>query len=472
MLSSPQLCSSSLDVEISRQPQAFKSGPSPNLNISEHFGDFLYRGLPCVWDGTRYVVFSPYALKIARVPPAALHLDETTRRLERERFFGQPARPSQSARTARFGLIVTTGCNLRCKYCYVVPEAKPRMMSPQCAIGIIRERIKPNTEKVSLSFFGGEATLNMPVLKAAVEYVKSLGIPYQFLINTNGTAPDEDLDYMISNNFIFIVSSDGPPGVTDFQRPMTNKSGVSTSVERTIGRLAAAGSLFQVRPTVTAKSVSYLSEGIKYWSDLGVRFVHVEPVGSSKNSKLFELSCSDPNDYVSAITSALDEAERQRIWIISSAYMNLLTPSTYFCTLVAGEKEMYTPDGAISACYKVQEKDHSVADFIVGEYDASTDEFIRNDRRANHLRQLEVRSDGPCVTCHARYICAGGCPFRNLVETGNMLGVDPWSCFVKKALVHDAILRIARGLEEGRVPVVLGQSVFEHLVAESYISRR
>jgi len=312
----------------------------------------------------------------------------------------------------------------------------------------------------------------MPTLRAAVEYVKRLGIPYQFLINTNGTAPDEDLDYLISNNFIFIVSSDGPTAVTDFQRPMVNKSGVSNSVERTIKRLVTSGSLFQVRGTVTAKSVSYLSEGIKYWGDCGVRFVHIEPIGSSKNSKLFELACPDPNDYVSTITAALDEAETRSMWIISSPYMNLLTPSTYFCTLVAGEKEMYTPDGAISACYKVQEKDHFVADFIVGEYDASTDKFIRNDGRANHLKQLEVRSDGPCATCHARYICAGGCPFRNLVETGNMLGVDPWSCFVKKALVHDAILRIARGLEEGRVPVVFGQSVFEHLVAESYISRR
>lgn len=170
--------------------------------------DFLWYGLPCVWNADKYIVFSPYALKIARILPDALGLPETKQRLEQGGFFGQPARPPDSTSTVRFGLILTTGCNLRCKYCYVVPEAKPRMMSPECALRIIREKVKLDTEKISLSFFGGEATLNMPALKAAVEYVKGLGIPYQFLINTNGTAPDEDLDYLISNNFIFIVSSD------------------------------------------------------------------------------------------------------------------------------------------------------------------------------------------------------------------------------------------------------------------------
>jgi len=129
---------------------------------------------------------------------------------------------------------------------------------------------------------------------------------------------------------------------------------------------------------------------------------------------------------------------------------------------------MYTPDGAISACYKVQEKDHPVADFIVGEYDATTDRFIKDEGRATHLKNLEVRADGPCLTCHARYICAGGCPFRNLVETGNMQGIDAWSCSVKKALVHDAILRIDKGLQESRVSVVFGQSVFERSAAERF----
>jgi len=310
----------------SKDPDGIQSG----LQTLETHHDFLWHGLPCVWNGDKYIVFSPYALKVARIQSDALDLPETKRHLEQQGFLAQPARPPDSTTTARFGLILTTGCNLRCKYCYVVPEAKPRMMSSEYALRIIKEKVKPDTDTISLSFFGGEATLNMPALKAAVEYVKGLGIPYHFLINTNGTAPDEDLDYLLSNNFIFIVSSDGPPAVTDLQRPRANKSGVSNSVERTIRCLVAAEALFQVRPTVTARSVSYLSEGINYWGDLGASFIHIEPVGSSKNSKLFELSCPDPNDYVYAITDALDEAERLSMWIISSPYMNLLTPSTYF----------------------------------------------------------------------------------------------------------------------------------------------
>jgi hypothetical protein len=49
-----------------------------------------------------------------------------------------------------------------------------------------------------------------------------------------------------------------------------------------------------------------------------------------------------------------------------------------------------------------------------------------------------------------------------------MLGIDSWSCYVKKALVHDAIIRIDVGIERDQIPVVFGESVFESLVAKSF----
>lgn len=170
--------------------------------------------------------------------------------------------------------------------------------------------------------------------------------------------------------------------------------------------------------------------------------------------------------------SAVDEAEKLGIYIINSAYMNLMTPSTYFCTMIAGEKELYTPDGAISMCYRAQTKKSRAQEFISGMYDAVTDRFQRDMNRDTPLNRLEVNDEKPCSDCPARYICAGGCPYRNEEETGNFLGIDEWMCYVKRALVHDAIMRIDNSINTGNIPVILGQAVFENLVAENPIIGR
>lgn len=147
--------------------------------------------------------------------------------------------------------------------------------------------------------------------------------------------------------------------------------------------------------------------------------------------------------------------------------MNLLTPSTYFCTLIAGEKELYTPDGAISVCYRVQERDHLRQEFVIGEYNEASDRFLRYENRINCLKNIEASEQMECSICHAKYICAGGCPFRNWTVTGDISGIDKWMCFVKKVLTHDAILRIERSVEKGETPIVFGESLFEHLIADN-----
>lgn len=432
--------------------------------------DKLYNGLPCVWDKERanYLVFSPYCLKIAHISQEIIHLDDTRKKLAQLGFFGVPAKPSKSDKIVKIGLILTTGCNLRCKYCFVVPQASVRYMKPEYAIRIIKEKITPETEEIYITFFGGEPTLNMETLKAAVEYVENIGVNAHFLINTNGTVSDDDLDYLIEKNFIFIVSSDGVPEINDKQRPMLTGEKVSKEIERTIKRLVEADALFKVRATVTGESIFYLKESIDYWDSLGVKFVHFEPVASSNK----EIKYPSPEIYVEQVVAALDEAEKVGMWIISSPYMNLLTPSTYFCTTVSGEDELFTPDGSISLCYRVQEYDHPFQDFIVGKYDADTDSFNRYLDRINLLRKIDVSAKSQCDNCAAKYICGGGCPLRNKIETGSYMGIDNWMCYIKKALVHDAIIRIDRALDKGQVPVIFGESIFENLFKKKFFKKR
>jgi len=426
--------------------------------------DFLYFGLPCVWDDVKgkYLVFSPYSLKIAIINPESIDLNDIRKKLNNIGFFGTPARPSISKKILKMGLILTTDCNLRCKYCFVVPEAKVKSMSPEYAIRILKEKITPETEEIYLTFFGGEPTLNMDTLRKAVKHIEHIGIKTHFLINTNGMVSDYELNYLVGKNFVFVVSSDGVPKINDENRPMLKEGKSSKEIERTIKRLVKAGALFKVRATITGKSIFYLKESIDYWASLGVKFVHFEPV-SLPNPKM-GVKYPVPGVYIEQVVDAINKAERLGSWIISSPYMNLLTPSAYFCTSVAGENELYTPDGSISLCYRVQEHNHPFQEFIVGRYNKETDSFIRYSDRIDFLKRIDVSTKSYCDNCAAKYICGGGCPLRNKVKRGDHMRVDSWMCQVKKALVHDAIIRIDRALSEKRVPAIFGESIFENFL--------
>jgi len=238
----------------------------------------------------------------------------------------------------------------------------------------------------------------------------------------------------------------------------------SRYIEKTILRLVQRDSIFQVRATVTNSNVQMLSDGISYWASLGVKFVHFEPVSLSEGLSRKQMHAEK---YIDNIMLALDRAEELGVWIISSPFMNLLTPSNYFCTTVGGEKELYAPDGAISVCYQVQSHEHPTQDFLIGKYDKVSDRFIHYEERKDILRKIQVTGYNVCDDCFAKYMCAGGCPLRNKRETGSLQRIDEWICTVKKHLVHDAILRIEKGISKKQVPVIFGESIFESLISDN-----
>jgi len=331
--------------------------------------DTLFRGLPCIWNGQEYVLFSPYAEKVAYVESESLDTEETESFLARQSFFGKPLEPDLSQSYARLGLVLTTECSLRCDYCYLPQNISPCRMTPKYAVRAIQDRLRPNTKRVSILFFGGEPTMNMPALSASVDYMRSLGIHSQLLVSTNGILSEQTVDYLVSNGFIFSVSSDGPPEVTDIHRRLPGALPISSLVERAIRRVVDAGALIQVRATVTEETVHSLAEAVRYWSELGVKFAHIEPVTPCTHPRVNASRRPSSAAYVSNLMAALDEAEKKNMWIISSPYMNLLTPSDYFCTTVSGERILYMPDGSVSACYRVLTHGQENANFLLAKFD-------------------------------------------------------------------------------------------------------
>lgn len=424
--------------------------------------DKLYNGLPCVWDGEKYIIFSPYAQKIVSVSPQQFDEPLLQDELKDMRFFGKPLN-EKPEEIAEISLIVTTDCNLNCKYCYVEKRDKHLYMQPDFAVRALKEVINPSVNKFYITFFGGEPTLNMLVLRASIDYVESLGNEAKYHIVTNGVISDEVLNFLIDNRFNFTVSMDGQHGINDVQRPIKNGKGSSEFVESTIKKLVKKRAHFQVRMTVTKFNVYQMADAMEYWASLGVKFVHFEMVSIGKQNVDKEFSVPAKEIYLENVKRALDKAEKLGVYVINSAYMNLLTPSYYFCTIDGGERFLFTPDGGVSACYKVQNLNNDFQDFIVGRYNGERDKFEIDTLKLKKFRNINVDTFEECQNCFAKYICGSGCPYRNFTQTGSFKKVDIQMCNIKKELIHDAIIRMYKNARNGKESVVLGTNVFENL---------
>ena len=365
-----------------------------------------------------------------------------------------------------FIFVLTTKCNLNCTYCYSIRQNAPATMQHDDPVKILQSQIREETKTLFVNFFGGEPTLEFETIKNTVEYVKkNYGhLTIFFRITTNGTSSTEKIDYFIENKFSIVISSDGLPDKSSGLA----KQVIANKVEKNIKYLIEKKAVFRVRTTLTTENLPVLCQSLHYWNNLGVKHVHLEPyhpIGHSKE----ELSLlPDKKDFVKQFVKNLKVAEDLGIWIQTGAYMNFLTPSTYFCTGASGKFRVYNPDGSVTSCYRVQSFENKNNYFLIGDWkkEIETDKLYINPyyEKAEMLKRHSVYDFEKCKNCEAKYICAGGCLIRNKVFGGDINIPDEWICYVRRELLKYGIIQTWEALKNGKIPVVFGRFLFENMV--------
>lgn len=145
-------------------------------------------------------------------------------------------------------LVVNESCNLHCGYCYVRHSPHKRMsgkMDPLLARQIVQRFFTTNNSCNFIQFFGGEPTLNLAAIEAAIKETNRLvdnarlEKKPRFGIVTNGVFRDSDrvIDFFERHNIEATVSLDGPAIIHDELR--CEKSGKPTfdRVYKTISEL-------------------------------------------------------------------------------------------------------------------------------------------------------------------------------------------------------------------------------------------
>ena len=328
-----------------------------------------------------------------------------------------PSVPTGPFLPRKLGLVVTTGCSQRCRYCGVeAGRSAPRTMTPEIAEAGLRYQAgvarRHGLRSLSVYHFGGEPLTALEVLgtvdRLGRRLASDLGVPFRATCTTGGFVSDRAARWAARHLCYVVVSIDGPAELHDALRPAADGGPTHDRVVRTLRLFADEGLPYALRCTVTDRTIGRLPEVVE---DLCTRHrptvVNIEPVTAIGGASRSDIGPPDGRDFVAGVVTAGRIARRHGVGLkLSTVSPESARRSS--CGL-AEDNLVIAPDGLATGCYHVQGRESPVADRVAFG-DVTTDGEVRIDpERLDAVRRLGVERRASCGHCFARFSCAGGC---------------------------------------------------------------
>ncbi|MGD1045179.1 MAG: radical SAM protein [Bacteroidota bacterium] len=348
-------------------------------------------------------------------------------------------------------LILSQDCNLRCRYCFADTGAykgERSLMNTDVAKSAIDFMIQRsgNLKDLFVVFFGGEPTVNIPVMKETIEYVEakvpSTGKNIHFTISTNGTLLTEELiQYLHSKKVAVQISIDGNEETQDRNRPYQgNKGSYSDVKENTSNYIRITGHSIHARATVTSWDADNFVTNVNHLLSMGFTTVHEEPAAGVKG-KIFINNESDiqrlieqyekmcdimlekikKNEYLGFdnITKGLHHCHnnKRKLWFCS-------TGRGYLCV---------GADGKLYPCHRfIGNNKYLLGNVVTKTYDPYWEKFL--------MTEAIVTARKSCSHCWVRFLCGGDCLAHSEEKYGDILTPDPLRCVLAKRIAELTIL--------------------------------
>ena len=199
-------------------------------------------------------------------------------------------------------LVVSQGCNLGCKYCFLENEAgnwQNKMMPWETAKLTIDKFVsyinKFNIKDPIIMLFGGEPLYNWKIVKDIVEYCydkfpnlfnnsdKADNIAFRMV--TNGTLINsEKAKFMKKYNIVAAISLDGPKEINDENRVFKNSDkSVYNTVKKSIEILKKEECDFGLSITLSSSVVNDRDNIIKWLKEIDVKNIYFNPLHYDTN---------------------------------------------------------------------------------------------------------------------------------------------------------------------------------------------
>lgn len=348
-------------------------------------------------------------------------------------------------------LNVSHNCNLRCKYCFADEgkySGKACNMSIKTAIAAIDLLIKSgkNRRNLEVDFFGGEPLLNMPVVKAVVDYArareKDTGKRFKFTMTTNAVLlDDETINYLDKTMDNIVLSIDGRENVHNHMRPSSNggatfKTALDNSLK--IKNLRKGKKDYYVRGTFTAANLDFSNDVIAL-NDSGFDQISLEPVVLPEAHPL-----SIKTEHLRQLKDEYQKLSDEYVLRRKSddKYFNFFHfnfdiyggPCEHKRLTGCGAGSEYlavSADGGLYPCHQFVGN----PDYLLG----SVCEGITRKEISEKFLKTSIKTKPDCMRCWAKYYCSGGCNANAINFTGDINKPHPVLCELMRERVECAI---------------------------------
>jgi len=341
-------------------------------------------------------------------------------------------------------LMLTTACNLACRYCYedreegCAPPAReagaPGEMSPELlreSVGFLLDRAG-ESRKVSVVLFGGEPLLRFPLLRGAVHEARAMaeerGKEISFSLTTNGTLLTAEIARFLRENRVSVcVSVDGPREVHDVNRPYASGRGSYDDVERGLAHLMEIRSGYPLAARVTLGSGAVdVRTTFRHLRGLGFDEVGFAPASAAEGSHTAltgEELDAVLDGFRDLAAEYVDDVRERRMPAFSNMtqILGLIhrgDPMPYPCGAGIGMLAV-DPSGALYPCHRLCGVGDSMGDPSRG---------VASDARARFLDGARRRRESGCDACWAKNFCAGGCYHDAYLRQGDLFAPSTHYC--------------------------------------------
>lgn len=311
-------------------------------------------------------------------------------------------------------IILHQKCNLECTYCFAHDDRGKESMD-LCTVKTIIDSCIHRRGKKTITFIGGgEPTLDWPLLRDSILYIRKYGKENIIKVVTNGTLLDDaKLRFLESQEVILTISFDILPDIQDSQRKYhRGTNSTYLAVENLIKKLEDYHISFAIRATITENAVYRMPEMVKHILDNfpHVKRVHLEHITADNLSESYYAK------FVKYFFEARAFGKCHGLEVYNSITVAQNNIKSFgFCS---GDKCFIPqPTGEIfyAFCHRFSTPNKKEINNIkISTFDTSG-VHIPNPQYS----QLSIPKK--CESCFARWHCAGGCAAEQISLPSNLL---------------------------------------------------
>lgn len=347
-------------------------------------------------------------------------------------------------------LHIAHDCNLACKYCFAEEgeyHGRRALMSFEVGKKALDFLVANSGKRRNLEvdFFGGEPLMNWQVVKALVEYGRSLeeafGKKFRFTLTTNGVLLNSEiLEFVNEEMSNLVLSIDGRKQVHDNMRPHRGGQG---SYEEVVPKFRQAAESreqmdYYVRGTFTRHNLDF-SRDVLHLADLGFQQISVEPVVADPGED-YALTEEDlpklKEEYDSLAKEMLERFAAGKGFHFFH-FMIDLEGGPCVAKRLSGcgsgtEYLAVTPWGDFYPCHQFVGRE----EFLMGNVDSG----IGRTDIVREFKGCNVYAKEKCRDCFAKFYCSGGCAANSYNFHGNINNAYDLGCELQRKRIECAIM--------------------------------